>query len=86
MMDLARRHADRIARKVEDALTGGQPLELSRAGIGEVHPRHPDAAVVNEQTEAAIARAASIIGAAPVRFPASGFTVPFQHKVKLTGV
>ena len=85
MMDLASRHADRVARKVEDALAGGQPLDMSRSGIGEVHPQHADAAGINEATDKAIAHAASAIGAAPARVE-PGFATPFQPKVRLSGI
>lgn len=86
MKPLLERQRSRIARKAEDAVANGVPFDASRAGIGEVHPRHADAATINEAVNAAIARTVAIIGAAPARVEPTAFATPLQHKVKLSGI
>ena len=86
MKTLAERQADRVIRKAEHTLAEGVAFDASRAGIGEVHPHHADAATINEATDAAIARTVAVIGAAPDRVKPSAFTTPFRHKVKLSGI
>lgn len=86
MKTLAERHADRIIRKAEHALAEGHGFDASRAGIGEVHPNHADAAAINEATDSAINRTVAIIGAAHARREPSALAWPFQPKFKLRGV
>lgn len=86
MKTLAERHADRIIRKAEHALAEGDAFDASRAGIGEVHPRHADAAAINEATNAAIDRTVAVIGAAPARLEPSAFAAPYRPKARLSGI
>lgn len=86
MRPLIDRQRQRVARKAEDAVANGLPFDASRAGIGEVHPKHADASAINEATNAAIARTVAIIGAAPARMEPSTFAAPYRPKVRLAGI
>lgn len=86
MKTLAERQADRVIRKAERALADNQPFNVSRAGIGKVHHSHPDAASINKATDAAIARTAEAIGAAPEQAEGFPFATAKPYTVKVGGI
>lgn len=86
MKTLQERQLDRVVRKAERAIADGDAFDASRAGIGKVRKWHPDAAKINEATDAAIARTAEAIGAAPARLDSVGFPSHNFGMVKVAGI
>ena len=86
MQTLQERQLDRVVRKAERAIADGDAFDASRAGIGKVRKTHPDAAKINEATDAAIALTVEAIGAAPERLNNVGFPSHNLGMVKVAGV